>query len=598
MTKAKIMIVENERLVAKEIAGMLDQAGYSSMIAASGLEALGKIDGEKPDLILMDIILQDGMDGFESVRLIRSRLDVPVIYLTGHSNEEFIEAAKKTGALGYILKPFDGKELQIAIGLALSLYAKDQSLRQMQAGRDMFLDLSADVFCLLDSEFRIREVNGSGLGIWGLSKDDLRGKEIIELLIPAERKRCLEEFKRVWQTGEPSSVPELALPEKFDDHVVSLQLFKTGEWLGVVVSDITSRKRLESALKESEVRYRIIVESMTEGVVMQDERGRITYANQMFKRMTGYGDREILGRSLTEFIDPDHQDEFKTQMNAATRDGKQSFELTLKNRAGQSVLTIGSVTFLRNDHGFPGGSMTILSDLTGRQKVEDELRRSRQELRNLSRHLQSVREDESKRISREIHDELGQALTVLKIDLSRLSHRLKDPQLDRKQTLDRIESMMTLLDKTIIVIQKIASELRPGLLDDLGLVPAIEWQAQEFENRTGIRCRFSADAVDVLLEPDCATAVFRIVQEALTNVARHANADCVDINIERKAQKLYLMIRDNGRGISPEEASSSNSLGLIGMRERLLPFGGTIRIIGSPGRGTTLRLSFDLENQP
>lgn len=598
MTKAKVLIVENERLVAKEIAALLDRTGYSTTIATSGPEAVRKADAHKPDLVLMDVVLQDEMDGFKIVRQLRSRHNVPVIYLTGHSNEEFVEAAKQTGAFAYILKPIEDRELQIAIEMALSHYAKDRSLQQEQAGKDILLDLAGDIFCLVDSELRIREMKGSGLGKWDLSKDDLCGREIADLVLPSNKRSFLARCKKVLATGKPVSVPELVLPARFGHRIVSLQMFKAGEWLGLVFTDITVQKNMESALQESESRFRIIVESMSEGIILQDQQGLITCTNEMFQRMTGYSDREVLGHSLAQFVDQDHQGHLKYQMNAAIQDGNKSFDLTLRNKHGQKVQTICSVTFLGHGHGHSGGSVTILADLTGRQKVKDELLRSRQELRNLSRHLQSVKEEESKRIAREIHDELGQALTGLKIDLSRLSLRLKDPQLDRAQTLDKIESMMSLLDKTINVIQKISSELRPGLLDDLGLVPAIEWQAQEFENRTGIRCRLSSDAPDIPVEPDCATAVFRIVQEALTNVVRHANADLVNINIEREGQKLHLMIRDNGRGISQEEVSSSNSLGLIGMRERLLPLGGTIQITGLPGKGTTLHLSFDLENSP
>jgi two-component system sensor histidine kinase UhpB len=173
------------------------------------------------------------------------------------------------------------------------------------------------------------------------------------------------------------------------------------------------------------------------------------------------------------------------------------------------------------------------------------------------------------------------------MDLSWLMNRVEDIRDHRENFLEKVRSMTSLIDRTIQTVQKISSELRPGLLDDLGLSAALEWQAQEFQNRTGITCVLLFDDSDLKINSDCATALFRIFQEALTNVARHSQATRVEIDLKEGKDTVRLTIIDNGRGISDDEIHSPKSLGIIGMRERLRPFNGKLRMKGQPQKGTT-----------
>lgn len=220
-----------------------------------------------------------------------------------------------------------------------------------------------------------------------------------------------------------------------------------------------------------------------------------------------------------------------------------------------------------------------------------ERRRAEEELRNLSEHLQTVREEERTGVAREIHDELGQALTVLKMDLSWVKDRLPS---DQDQLVKRTESMLGLTDNTIQSVKKICTELRPGLLDDLGICAAIEWQAGEFQKRTGIECRITLDPDEISLDKKTSTAIFRVFQEALTNVARHANATRVDASLVEQMERLELEVKDNGRGITEREVRKPKSFGLIGMRERIHFLGGDFEIKGTKGRGTVLKVSIPL----
>lgn len=218
-----------------------------------------------------------------------------------------------------------------------------------------------------------------------------------------------------------------------------------------------------------------------------------------------------------------------------------------------------------------------------------------EELRALAVRLQAAREEESARLAREIHDELSGALTALKMDLSLVASRIPgDPSglVQRK-----MEAMAGLIDATLERVRNIVTELRPGILDDLGLVAALEWQAEEFQRRSEIRCLLSLPKEEVAAGRDRSTVVFRILQEALTNVARHANASSVSISLREQAGSLILEVRDNGAGINLEEISSKESFGLLGMRERALAFGGEVQISGSPGVGTTVILRMPLERE-
>jgi signal transduction histidine kinase len=230
-------------------------------------------------------------------------------------------------------------------------------------------------------------------------------------------------------------------------------------------------------------------------------------------------------------------------------------------------------------------------DRLERKKAEIRLRKSLDQLRELSGYLQSVREDERIRISRQVHDELGQALTGLKMDLSWLAKRL--PR-DGKPVLDKIESMSGSIDTTIQTVRRISTELRPGILDDLGLVAAIEWQAQEFQQRTGIKCVVTNDLTETILDEDINTAFFRIFQETLTNIIRHANATQVDVRIEKYGHTLHMLVTDNGRGITEAEINNTQSIGLLGMQERAAILGGEVTYTGAAGQGTTVRVQIPL----
>jgi signal transduction histidine kinase len=230
-------------------------------------------------------------------------------------------------------------------------------------------------------------------------------------------------------------------------------------------------------------------------------------------------------------------------------------------------------------------------EIADHQRTEDESRRSSEQLRELSARLQSVREEERTRIARAIHDELGQTLTGLKMDVAWLQRHLDQPQ---PALLEKTQTMSDLIDTTIQTVRRISTELRPGILDDLGLVATIEWQLQEFQMRTGIESNLISAPEEATLNTDAATTVFRIFQEILTNVARHAHATRVEVAVEETGTFLTLQVQDNGRGITATEIHSPKSIGLLGMQERARLQAGEVQFHGTPGKGTTVTVRLPL----
>ena len=355
------------------------------------------------------------------------------------------------------------------------------------------------------------------------------------------------------------------------------------------VRDITGAGPGEGVVRE-------LLESAPYALVVVDEKGRIVLVNAQTERLFGYARDELLGQSVENLLPErfrdlhgQHRDGFVADpvlrpvddhldLYGLRRDGGEfPAEISLSPLVCQQGLYISAA----------------VRDITPRKQREDELRRSRQELRELSEALLSMREEERTRISHAIHDELGQALTGLKMDVAWLQRHLGQ---DQTTLREKTRAMSELIDATAQTVRQIAAELRPGVLDDVGLVAAVEWQLQEFQARTGIQCQLTGVVEESALDADLSTAAFRIFQEALTNVARHAQASRLKVNLEETATHLTLQMRDNGQGISYGEINHPKSIGLLGMRERARQRGGTLEIHGTPGSGTTVTLRLPLGN--
>jgi PAS domain S-box-containing protein len=358
----------------------------------------------------------------------------------------------------------------------------------------------------------------------------------------------------------------------------ALRAIRSGEVDAIVVN--RQGKEKVFTLKGADHTYRVFVERMNEGAAVLSSDHTVLHCNGRFARFLGARLQSVIGSSMLDLVWPDDHPKLDALLRRAAQRNCRG-EIRLQSRKGAPLSVHLSLNPLRLDS--TRAVCLIASDLSETKRAEQELRASGEQLRNLTAHLQSVREEERARISREVHDELGQSLTAVKMDLAWLAGRL--PQRDGPM-LKRIRSTQQLADSIIQSIRRISTELRPAVLD-LGLAAAVEWQVQEFEARSGIRCKVRLLTRQVVAS-NASTAMFRIFQETLTNVARHAKATRAEVVLQKQRDRLVLLIHDNGRGFDQADPSLSKSLGLLGMRERAAILGGRVSISSAPGKGTTV----------
>ena len=364
----------------------------------------------------------------------------------------------------------------------------------------------------------------------------------------------------------------------------------------VSIQDITERRKMENALRESEDKYRSLA-ATADSMYLVDREGRYLFMNEGHaKRFSLMTDR-IIGRTFGDFHSEKATKEFMGKVDEVFITGGSVQHEYQSEKDGRYFLRTFSP--LKDQDEWATIAVSIVSkDIMDRKQMEEMLESSREQLRALARHLQSAREEERKQIAREIHDDLGSAMTGLKIDLSHIAAGLLEIENEakRESCLDEAQEMVKLIDAMIHTVRRIMMELRPSILDDFGLVAAIEWHLQDFQKRTGIQCEFISALEEIDLNEEYSTAIYRIVQESLTNVARHANATRVTVTFGEKSGNVILEVKDNGIGILQEQIAGSKSLGLLGMQERALLIGGTVDISGSPGKGTTVLVQTPLKS--
>ena len=322
---------------------------------------------------------------------------------------------------------------------------------------------------------------------------------------------------------------------------------------------------------------------------MLDGRGRIASWNRCAELMTGFAAEDVIGRASSCLYPREDVEAGKhaAVLHVAALQGKIQDDGWRLRKDGSRFWGEVVISAIVDSSGVLLGYAEVAHDGTERMYLEQDLADAHDRMRALAAHLAEVAEQDKMRLSREIHDVLGQELTGLKLDLSWLARRIAPvPDPPREAILKRLGPMAAQIDGCVQTVRRLATGLRPGVLDDLGLDEAIEWQAHEFQARAGIRVELSLPESELKLDRDRATAIFRIFQELITNVARHSGATGVSVQLTPEEGGIVLEVSDNGRGITAAELSRPNALGLLGMRERAAQFGGTLEIRGIDGKGT------------
>ncbi|HZW21787.1 PAS domain-containing sensor histidine kinase [Noviherbaspirillum sp.] len=352
----------------------------------------------------------------------------------------------------------------------------------------------------------------------------------------------------------------------------------------------SDRRETEPNMIESEERFRLMADSAPVLIWITGPNRDYLWFNRMWLDFTGRALDDELGSGWISGV---HRDDLPACINAhaAAFRSRHPFtvEYRLRSRDGHFHHMLAHGTPRISPLGRFLGYIGTCIDISERKKMEDALQHSREMLRHLVSHQERVREDERKRIARELHDDLGQNLLALRIDVAMLHERTRvHPRLN-----ERVSLALSHIDSTMKAVRAAINNLRPTVLD-LGLNAAIDWQVKDFQRRSGISCELTMED-DIVLDDDRATALFRILQESLNNVLRHAQANRVRIALTTAGEKLYMQVADNGIGIFPDSRRKANSFGLVGIEERIIALGGELDIQSNASNGTALTVSIPLD---
>ena len=399
----------------------------------------------------------------------------------------------------------------------------------------------------------------------------------------------IESFMHVYVFHRISLVESVFSPEL---HEAWMRLIIVGMFIAFGIYAqllMNARKQAQEALRVANAELTQIFETSADGMRVIDRTFNMLRANETFCELAGIHKEDALGKKCYEvFRGPlCHTDgcPLTRILNGEDRVECDSEKIP---ESGPEIQCIVTATPFKGPKGQVIGIVEDFKDISQRKRTEKELIQSRRRLRELASHLESAREMERTRIAREIHDELGQSLTALKMELHWCLKRLPK---DDKELLEKAKTLLRLVDANVHLVQRISSELRPGLLDNLGLSAAMEWQAGQFQDRTGISCDIICEPNEIVLDQTRSTALFRIFQETLTNIIRHADATRVEIFLRQEDGGVELTVADNGKGITEQEMSDPKSFGLMGINERVYSLGGSVTISGSKDKGTTVWVS-------
>ncbi len=567
---------------------------------STGLERLADTSF---DAVALDLSLPDSQGPATLARMHAAAKGVPIVVLTGIEDEALGVQLVKAGAQDYLVKGrVTGPLLTRALRYAIERKAMEEALRRAEEKYRSIFDNAVEGVFQSTPSGRYLSVNPALARMYGYESPDALMRSVTDIeheiyVDPncrTELRRLLErrgivrgfEYEVFRRDGSTIWISESVRAVR-DAHGAVLYYEGT-------IEDITERKQAGEALRESEERFRAIMENSSAMIFLKDPEGRYLLVNRKFEESFHVANRDLVGKTDQDIFPPEQAAAFRANDRKVFEAGRPfEFEEVALHDDGSHTSIVVKFPLL-NAQGQCYALCGITTDITDRKRSEERLQRTLGELRTLSQRLDVVREEERTRIARELHDELGVRLTCLKLDLARLQSLMGGPLFLREKMEEKMRFMTAEVDSTIASVQRLVAELRPGILDDLGLVAAIEWQCQDFERRSGMRCVCEASQEEVPLDRSHATAAFRICQEALTNVVRHAEAISIRVLVEQVNGELRLEIQDDGKGITAEQLADSASLGLLGMRERARGLGGRLEIAPGRDKGTTVTLRLPL----
>lgn len=493
------------------------------------------------------------------------------------------EKGRITGILGVNIDISDRKRME-------------RALRESEEKYRFLVENTGTAVTLWDAGGELLFINGLGAGYLGRAPEELIGKSVTEVAGKEAGARARSAMKAVLASGvavQHENSVDLPVGRRWFRSFLQPVRDSEGRLFGlqVVSHDITELMRAERSLREQDARLRLMVSQLPAVVWTIDRELRFTSSAGAGLAALNLQPGQAVGKTLYEYFNTTDSDFLPIAMHRRALEG----EATMYEMKWDGSIWETKIEPLRDETGEIIGCLAIALDISERKQAETELNQSKEALRALAGRLQRVREEESTSIAREIHDELGQSLTGIKLGLSFIRRRLplQDQANARSEADEKIDEMNKEIDTTINTVRRISAQLRPKILDDLDLIGAIEWQAQDFSRRTGVVCNVNSycRAGDLPLDQAPATAVFRIFQEILTNVSRHAEARHVFVDLRCEEDAFVLDVRDDGKGIPRSRLRRLEGLGILGMRERALAFGGRVDIDSEPGKGTAVKVT-------
>jgi PAS domain S-box-containing protein len=527
-----ILIADDTPANLGVVVDSLTERGFRVLVALDGAEALERAQFSQPDLILLDVKMP-GIDGFETCRRLklddRTR-DIAVIFMTSRTGSEDMVEGFSAGGVDYLTKPVHVEEMIARVSTHLALRTMHKQL--VVQNRQLLAEVS------------VRQQAEAALS---RARDQLEGRVALRTAELARANQSL-------------------------------------------LAQIEERRRAEAKLLSSEARFRAIVETSPVPLCITSmPGGQLLYTNGPFQELFGLDLLNDAANIVDFYADPLERDSLVDHLQREGSFDNSEIQFTRPDGSVFWAMATARVATYNEAPAIYVG----LNDITERKRIEQALLESREQLRELSAYMEAIREEERKRIAMEIHDELGQLLTALKMDVSLLKMRLAGDS----DAAKKADDMRELVETTIWMVRNVASHLRPAALN-FGIVSALEWLVEDFSRRNNIPCQFRINGSEPVLPDAHATAVFRIVQASLTNVARHARATRADVTLTRSASGLDLHVSDDGCGFDHDAARKGDSYGLLGMRERARLIGASLLIDSSPGTGTSVSIHIPLDEEP
>lgn len=624
--RLRVLIVDDNPELVATIQRTL-AATCHVLIAYDGLAGLEAARLHGPDLVIIDVTMPK-LDGFGLLREIRADASVetvPIIMLSGDASEEARIEALRSGADDYLLKPFKSRELIARIHshvrmvrLRRRAFRREAELLgkigEIEHDLKGVLESTHDAFMNISASFSILSMNRAARQLFNVHDYAPEGRSLLDIA-PALRGSAIENTltQAIW--GHETVTLEYHNPET--QRWFDLRCYPARHGATLFGADVTVKKTAELSLlaahaaleervaqrthelKKANELLTAVFDTAPGGIALIDRRGKVFRANRAYQTLVQYSENELRGRALRELTDPRDWPEMEALLDALVEGRRASgdAEIRYRMREGGAVWTRSYLSLI------PGASeeesyfVQIAQDITARKRANDRMLASQRELRALYRRLENAREEERISLAREVHDQLGQLLSAAKIDIKLLEDAVQDrgASLSRRNLATELRSARIALEQGILSVRAIATELRPPELEDNGLPAAISMYAERFEKRSRIICdvRFATPLPD--LRDAAARALFRIYQESLTNVLRHAGATAIHITLARRGNSLLLRVADNGCGIDRAKTSGANSLGLKGMRERAAIAGGKVLIGRARPRGTLVAVRLPLD---